>query len=258
MNYWPRWIGSIQKKTSHLSLMEMGAYDRLLDSYYANEAPLPGDVDRCCRIAGASTKDERKAVAAVLAEFFKLTDGGYMNERAAEELAEAKPKIEAAKANGKKGGRPKGAKNKNPTETQWVPENNPGETQSESSTSTDISTSLRSVESASRLPKPFALPDEWATWAKAKRPDLDPVNVGERFADFWHAVPGAKGKKTDWPATWRNWVRNEHAPRKAAAGPSEPAWVAERKDRMAQFAGSAAAKPKQTFEVIDGTTRVLG
>ena len=28
-----------------------------------------------------------------------------------------------------------------------------------------------------------------------------------KFRDYWAAVPGVKGRKTDWPATWRNWVR---------------------------------------------------
>lgn len=29
----------------------------------------------------------------------------------------------------------------------------------------------------------------------------------DRFRDYWAAQPGQKGVKTDWPATWRNWVR---------------------------------------------------
>lgn len=28
-----------------------------------------------------------------------------------------------------------------------------------------------------------------------------------KFRDYWAALPGQKGVKTDWPATWRNWVR---------------------------------------------------
>jgi hypothetical protein len=56
------------------------------------------------------------------------------------------------------------------------------------------------------------LPDDW-------EPDLAPAAIGEltgvqalaeadKFRDYWRAVPGAKGRKTDWPATWRNWCRN--------------------------------------------------
>ncbi len=80
-------------------------------------------------------------------------------------------------------------------------------------TGTGTSTSLRSVEQrASRLPKPFDLPVEWAEWAKAERPDLDPHRVADKFADYWHGKGGAAGRKLDWLATWRNWVREERAP----------------------------------------------
>lgn len=41
----------------------------------------------------------------------------------------------------------------------------------------------------------------------------------EKFRDYWAALPGQKGVKTDWPATWRNWVRraSENVPKGAAA-----------------------------------------
>lgn len=38
--------------------------------------------------------------------------------------------------------------------------------------------------------------------------DLDELQrVADEFKDYWLAVPGAKGVKADWLATWRNWVR---------------------------------------------------
>lgn len=33
--------------------------------------------------------------------------------------------------------------------------------------------------------------------------------VAAQFRDYWHAAPGAKGRKADWAATWRNWCRRE-------------------------------------------------
>lgn len=131
MNYWPRWISAIRKRTMHLSLAQMGAYDRLLDHYYAEEKPLPGSLEACCRIAGAVTKGERDAVSSVLAEFFVIGDRGFTNERADEEIAMAIPKIAAAQANGKRGGRPKKPKEK----PSGFPAGNPAATQNESSPS---------------------------------------------------------------------------------------------------------------------------
>lgn len=64
---------------------------------------------------------------------------------------------------------------------------------------------------ASRLPADWVLPEEWEEWARGERPDLDPTVTACRFRDFWIAKPGKDGRKTDWQATWRNWVRNERA-----------------------------------------------
>ena len=38
--------------------------------------------------------------------------------------------------------------------------------------------------------------------------DQDEIQrVFDEFKDYWIAIPGAKGVKLDWLATWRNWVR---------------------------------------------------
>lgn len=61
------------------------------------------------------------------------------------------------------------------------------------------------------------LPDDWAAdagllaWAAMKRPDVDPKLESERFVNYWVAMPGAKGRKLDWPATWRNWILGARA-----------------------------------------------
>lgn len=65
----------------------------------------------------------------------------------------------------------------------------------------------------SRLPADWALPADWRAWAKAERPDIDPDREAESFADYWHGVAGAKGRKADWQGTWRNWIRRADAPR---------------------------------------------
>jgi len=81
----------------------------------------------------------------------------------------------------------------------------------------------------SRLPTDWALPDDLAAWAKAERPDLDIRMEADRFRDYWAAKPGKDGVKLDWPATWRNWVRN--AKNFARAGPQ----MRPRQDRRDDF-----------------------
>lgn len=56
-----------------------------------------------------------------------------------------------------------------------------------------------------------SLPDAWRSFCADERPELPPDGVFARFRDYWIAQPGAKGRKLDWFATWRNWVRNEKA-----------------------------------------------
>lgn len=112
VNFWKRHIGDYTRDTGHLSLLEHGVYTVLLDRIYATERPIPeGEV---YRVARASSRAERAAVDAVLAEFFDLEDGEWTNARAALEIEAAQAKAGANRANGKKsGGRPpKGAPKK--------------------------------------------------------------------------------------------------------------------------------------------------
>lgn len=70
---------------------------------------------------------------------------------------------------------------------------------------------------ASRLPADWTASADDIEFCKAERPDLAPAQTEQRFRDYWIAQPGVKGRKADWPATWRNWVRNER-PQHGAAG----------------------------------------
>lgn len=59
-------------------------------------------------------------------------------------------------------------------------------------------------------------------WCRQERPDLAVGDIVAKFRDYWVGVPGARGRKCDWPATWRNFVRSERngpyaAPRDTAA-----------------------------------------
>ena len=51
------------------------------------------------------------------------------------------------------------------------------------------------------------LPDDWRKYCEEHAPGLDPEKAFEDFHDYWVGVPGAKGVKLDWFATWRNFLR---------------------------------------------------
>ena len=65
------------------------------------------------------------------------------------------------------------------------------------------------TKTGTRLPEDWTLPEPWRQWATETRPDLDAETVADSFRDFWVAKPGKDGRKADWLATWRNWVRNQ-------------------------------------------------
>ena len=92
MNYYPFHIGDYVSATRHLSWEEDAAFRRLLDTYYTTEKPIPADLRQACRLVMAQTESQREAVQTVLAEFFELTDSGWLNKRADAEIAAMKDK----------------------------------------------------------------------------------------------------------------------------------------------------------------------
>jgi uncharacterized protein YdaU (DUF1376 family) len=170
VNFYKRFIGDIQAKTGGLTLAEFGAYDRLLDHYYSTEQPIAAkEAYRICR---AMSGAERQAVDSVLSRFWDETPEGYVQSKADEVIAKARPLIEAARENGKKGGRPR--KTENPEETQRVPKKNPEETQHEPSAkasqsqSQTHSPSLRSGEVGSDA-LPGVSPELFADYMEVRR-----------------------------------------------------------------------------------------
>ena len=99
MNYYERHLGDIAKDTAHLSALEFGIYDLLMDRYYASEKPIP--LSDIFRIARARTKEEKSSAEYVVSEFFQEHDGCIFHKRIDAEIEkyhEKKPKREKEKA----------------------------------------------------------------------------------------------------------------------------------------------------------------
>ena len=58
-----------------------------------------------------------------------------------------------------------------------------------------------------RIPDPFPISEELREWAKRETPEVDIEKATAEFLDYWRGVTGQKGYKLDWPATWRNRMR---------------------------------------------------
>lgn len=223
MHYYKRHIGDYAKKAGHLSVLEHGVYTLLLDAYYDREqAPTRAEA---VRIARCRSPEELAALDAVLSDFFHEVDGRYVQDRVEEEFQKAEAQARANQANGILGGRPRKPKG-NPQETHSVSSGNPEVSEKNPNPLIHQSTNpeKRKIASpnGSRLPAEWVLPRSWGEWAEQERPDLDIRREAASFADYWHGVAGAKARKADWQATWRNWIRKADGIRRRAEQKPEP------------------------------------
>ena len=66
------------------------------------------------------------------------------------------------------------------------------------------------------LKNPYRLPEDWQPKEndflvmEEHFPSIDLKLETHAFRDYWSGISGLKGKKLDWDATWRNWIRNVH------------------------------------------------
>lgn len=86
MNYYEHHLGDYLRDTAHLSMLEDGAYRRLIDAYYIREAPLPPTTREVFRLVRAQSKQDREAVETVLREFFTETPDGWVHSRCDREI----------------------------------------------------------------------------------------------------------------------------------------------------------------------------
>ena len=105
---WYAWYpGDYAGKTSHLTLLEHGAYRVLLDHYYQMGGRVVANATILLRVCRAFDSAEVAAVHSVLAEFFTVRDGHYHHERADAELQKREELREKRAASGSLGGKQK-------------------------------------------------------------------------------------------------------------------------------------------------------
>lgn len=201
MHYYQFNIGDYKSHTEHLSDLEDLAYRRMLDWYYLHETPLPLETSEIARLIRMRTHND--CIAVVLQEFFIRNEYGWTNYRADQEIAKAGEKSIKASESAKA----RWSKQKDADAMRTHSESNA--TQDTRHITQDTEHKKTKTQRGTRLPTGFELPDEWIGFCKQERTDLDPHTVFAQFVDYWIAQPGQKGVKTDWPATWRNWVRRQ-------------------------------------------------
>lgn len=94
------------------------------------------------------------------------------------------------------------------------------------------------------MPEGWTPSAETQEWSKAQGVTDPTGQILSEFVDYWRAVPGAKGVKLDWDATFRNRVR-QVAQRSPARGPVP-------RQPLGAAASAAWMKPEQ-FDFGGGT-----
>lgn len=187
MNYFELYPGDYLRDTAELSIAEHGAFLKLMLTYYAKEQPLPGEYARLYMIAVAMSPAEKAAVRKVADEFFPVAEDGLRhNARMDAEIVKAQGRIDAARTNGRRGGRPK----KNPAgfegETQekpsGLPVGSPEETQKKAHQTPDPSRSKSSPPERSPVAPASAREGPPPETRAPLPPEVDP-NAWAAFED---------------------------------------------------------------------------
>lgn len=206
MNYYEHHLGDYLRDTAHLSLVEDGAYRRLLDLYYIRERPLPADPKECFKLARALSKQERDAVQYVLRSFFELRDDGYHQARADVEIARfsEKKRKAAASANARW----------DAVRTQSVDDADAMRTHCEGNALQSPVPIKNSPTPRKRgagasptttIPSDFAMDDPLRKYAADHLPNVDADELFEKFRD--QAITKA-WRNADWRRAFQTYVRN--------------------------------------------------
>lgn len=188
--WYPRDMGKYARDTAHLSMLEDGAYNNLLDHYYSNgglpcvfsnassNASLMPDHSRLHRLCKASTKAEQEAVDNVLFMFFVLDKDGYYRQSKCDEIiAEQLLKHQKRVNAGRKGGEKKASSNATSNASSNAPQKETKTKNIEEDTN---------VSSLPKMPHEFAMPDGTI------------LNFDQLFERWWVLYPAIrdKGSKT--------------------------------------------------------------
>jgi uncharacterized protein YdaU (DUF1376 family) len=208
--YMPLYVGAYLADTAHLSTTAHGAYLLLIMNYWQRGAPLPS-ADRKLASIARLTDVEWASIREDLAEFFCEENGTWRHQKIDAELRRAAQKIDAAKRAGEASAQSR-AQAKTSTYEQPL---NGSETNHEHLSNHKVregeEVKIEKDKAKALSQKGTRLPAFWEPSGDWELADsllgMDADKELAKFRDYWLAVPGAKGVKLDWDATWRNWVR---------------------------------------------------
>lgn len=234
--WFPFYLNDWRAGTRGMSLVERAVYLEMLLEHYENRSGVPSDPRAIARIVNGTVEDVTAALEYV-AQKWETQGDRLVHRRVLEEHAK-RDALRAKRrnaANARWGERSideeqtdAHAMHVQSTSKAPVMQNDASHSHSHShrtqgTTSTveeqtfDVPRARARDATATKRGSRFAIdecPDEWerfatqhthehgVTWTRDRiRKEFD------RFRDYWQSMPGQRGVRLDWLATWRNWVR---------------------------------------------------
>lgn len=227
-SWMPLYVADYVADTAHLTAAQSGAYLHLIMAYWRAGGPLRLTEAGLARTARMTPAEWAEAAPVVL-EFFRLEDGALRHGRIDHELAEAARLYDARKRRTEAATAARAARNvtdnvtmnvtsdvtsdvtDNVTCTQPQPQPQPPFPSERDTQGPVLGSGGSGGKRAERADRGTRLPDDWSP-SDEDRAFAGALGVAvEReaasFRDYWHSKPGADGRKVNWSATWRNWVR---------------------------------------------------
>lgn len=187
--------------TTHLTTLEHGAYLLLLMAAWRSDGcRLPNDDKRLARYCKMNKAQWNRVKDNVL-EFWKEENGFLYQGRLTDELQYV---IQVSKKNSENA-KARWLKNNKTTDAIAMPDG----CQTDAPTPTPTPTKKTKEKKGVQISQDWALEDKNIEYALEKGfLNGQILELGESFKDYWLADATPKGKKKDWDAAWRTWVRN--------------------------------------------------
>jgi uncharacterized protein YdaU (DUF1376 family) len=216
----PLWTDAYLADTTHLTRAEHGSYLLLLmHMWRAPEGKIPNDDGWIAKRLRCSVEEVQSEVRPLIAEFCQ-TDGNWIwQKRLLDELAWVRKKQRRNSVSAKARWN-----NKKPdTNASFTHSERNAPTPTPTPTEERIATAIPKKEARSRgtrleqswKPSEEAIQFAWGL-------GLDPEREAGEFRDYWIGVPGQRGVKLDWEATWRNHCRRSKKLAGRGGKPSGP------------------------------------
>jgi uncharacterized protein YdaU (DUF1376 family) len=203
-------IGKYDDSTSGLSLIQHGAYCRLLQRYYKLVGKLPNDIRAICRMLSCQSKAERDAVAYAVAEFFTVGEDGFLRNRGAEKELQ---RITNVSEENRRKANLKWLKDKETRNAAALPEHMPRLCPEDANSSThQLINSLKENidgEKNEKAKRICAIPTDWKPnkrhIEKSEKARLSVEAESEKFRNYHEA----KGNRfVNWDSAFNNWLLN--------------------------------------------------